>query len=170
MAENKNIDKLKRCININMKFNEKYMLHYFEPEAYVRFSDILSLMRKNKELTIYEHGVIYRAYKHYYTNYYKIRDLQNKEPRLIAQKFIGKKKIRLFIMNRDGNKCLKCFRTDKLQLDHIMPISRNGKNTLSNLQTLCNSCNSIKRDSYADYRSGSRQINYIRHGKGITLF
>jgi len=160
-----NIEKIKNCINVNIKFNSKYCLQYFEPEAYKRISDILSLMRINKELTLEEHETLSNIFKHNYKNYYKIKDLNNKEPRLIAQKFIGKKKVRLFIFNRDGNKCLKCLKKEKLQLDHIIPISKGGKNILSNLQTLCNSCNSIKRDSFSDYRTGSRQINYKKYGR-----
>ena len=172
MAENKKEIEyaLKVIFNPAYRINDTYKLTYLTPESYIIVSRSLSVLRKHKALTEIEHDIASFTFKHNYLNFYKIRDLNNAQPRLIAQKFIGKKKIRFFILNRDGNKCLKCFRTDKLQLDHIIPISKEGKNELSNLQTLCNSCNSIKRDSYADYRSGARQINYRKHGKGITLF
>lgn len=151
-----NFNKLLRLIEVNVRFNDKYALQYYEPSAYNRISELISLMRKNKELTLEEHYAISNSQKHFYLNYYKIKNLNDAEPRIIAQKFIGKKKIRTFIFNRDKNKCLKCGKKTNLQIDHINPISKGGENKLSNLQTLCNSCNSIKRDNYKDYRHGSR--------------
>jgi 5-methylcytosine-specific restriction enzyme A len=152
--EEKDIEfaKLKNIVSVNIKFNSRYGLQYFTPEAYERFSEQLSFCRKNKVLDQHQHSNIYSYYKHNYQNYFKIRDLENAEPRKIAQQFIGKKKIRLFILNRDKNKCLKCGSEHRLQLDHIVPISKGGENKISNLQTLCGSCNSKKRDNYKDYR------------------
>lgn len=161
-----NLDKLLKMIEVNSKFNQTYKLQYFEPTAYNRICELLSLMRRNKEFEDpCGHRILSDVFKHNYRNYFKIKHLESLEPRKIAQKFIGKKNVRLFILNRDNNKCLKCSKTNKLQLDHIIPISKEGKNILSNLQTLCNSCNSKKRDVYADYRIGSRQINYKRYGR-----
>ncbi len=51
---------------------------------------------------------------------------------------------RLFIFNRDGNKCLKCGATENLTIDHTVAVCRGGGNEFSNLQTLCRSCNSGK--------------------------
>lgn len=48
--------------------------------------------------------------------------------------------------------CLKCERKDKLTIDHIIPISKNGSNHISNLQTLCEKCNSKKSNNIIDYR------------------
>ena len=158
MAEN--LEKLKVAVEVNLRFNDKYGLQYFEPDAYNRISGIISLMRKNKEIDLRERHIIAEMYHHLYRNYYKIKDLENAEPRKIAQQFIGRKKIRLFIIKRDGNKCLKCKSDLKLQLDHIIPISKGGQNRLSNLQTLCNSCNSKKRDTYHDYRNNNLKKSY----------
>lgn len=151
-----NFEKLIKSIEVNIRFNDKYCLQYYEPSAYNRISELISLMRKNKELSIEEHYTISKVQKHFYLNYFKIKNLNEAQPRIIAQKFIGKKKIRIFIFNRDKHQCLKCNKKTKLQIDHINPISKGGENKLSNLQTLCNSCNSIKRDNFKDYRNGSR--------------
>lgn len=151
-----NFTKLLNTITVNIRFNDKYKLQYYEPSAYNRICEILSLIRKNKELNPDELYTISKVQKHFYLNFYKIKNLNDEEPRLIAQRFIGKKKIRNFIFKRDNYKCLKCGKSEKLQLDHINPISKGGENKISNLQTLCNSCNSIKRDTYKDYRNGTR--------------
>jgi hypothetical protein len=146
-----NYNRLIKEIEVNIKFNDKYGLQYYEPQPYNCILEIVSLIRKNKELDMYEIDTIKRILKHNANNYYKIKELESKEPRVIAQKFIGKKKIRQFIFNRD-KKCLKCGSENKLQIDHITPISKGGENKISNLQTLCATCNSKKRDNFKDYR------------------
>lgn len=53
--------------------------------------------------------------------------------------------MRFAIYNRDGYRCCKCGRkTDDLEIDHIMPISKGGKTHPDNLQTLCKRCNMEK--------------------------
>lgn len=41
----------------------------------------------------------------------------------------------------DESCCVKCGSIDKLQLDHIIPTTKGGKNERTNLQILCRSCN-----------------------------
>lgn len=54
-----------------------------------------------------------------------------------------------------GNKCLCCGRSDvKMTIDHIIPIFKNGKNVIENVQPLCHSCNSRKHTNTTDYRNG----------------
>jgi len=49
------------------------------------------------------------------------------------------------ILKRDGFQCKLCGRTAdegaKLEVDHITPVSKGGKTTENNLQTLCRECN-----------------------------
>jgi 5-methylcytosine-specific restriction endonuclease McrA len=57
------------------------------------------------------------------------------------------------IKNKYGNKCLRCGRTNlKLTMDHVVPISLNGRHEYDNIQPLCGSCNSIKHNKHIDYR------------------
>lgn len=54
---------------------------------------------------------------------------------------------RVNVILRDNNKCQYCaktFSTDELTLDHIMPKSRGGKNTWTNLVASCKKCNQRK--------------------------
>lgn len=59
-------------------------------------------------------------------------------------------KMRYDVLKRDDFKCQKCGITAKdgakLHVDHIIPVSKGGTTTLSNLQTLCDRCNLGKSD------------------------
>jgi len=50
------------------------------------------------------------------------------------------------VWNRDGGKCVKCGSNEKLEFDHIIPISKGGANTYRNIQLLCEKCNREKSD------------------------
>lgn len=60
--------------------------------------------------------------------------------------------LRFLTFSRDEFTCKYCGRTPledkvKLQCDHIVPVSRGGKDVLSNLITACEDCNQGKTDS-----------------------
>ncbi len=52
--------------------------------------------------------------------------------------------MRAAVLMRDGGRCRKCRRAIKLEMDHIVPVSKGGKTEESNLQTLCQPCNRAK--------------------------
>lgn len=60
--------------------------------------------------------------------------------------------LRYDVMKRDGFRCVLCGASQidgvKLHVDHIKPIAKGGKTEMSNLRTLCDRCNSGKRDKY----------------------
>lgn len=62
--------------------------------------------------------------------------------------------LRYDIMKRDGFRCVLCGAKASdgitLHVDHIIPIAKGGKTEWDNLRTLCDRCNSGKRDKY-DY-------------------
>jgi hypothetical protein len=55
-------------------------------------------------------------------------------PRSLAEK----------VFERDGRKCLRCGRDHDLTVDHIFPQCMGGTHAISNLRTLCRSCNSAR--------------------------
>lgn len=64
-------------------------------------------------------------------------------------------KMRFSIYARDGHRCCKCGISDRyalLEIDHIIPISKGGKSTYDNLQTLCHKCNKEKGDTHIKYQ------------------
>lgn len=138
------------------KINDNYGLVYLDKDTYELLFHSLFILRKEGEIDRRSFQIIKSIFYHHYKNSIKIKELDAKQPRIVAQKFIGRDKIRTFIFRRDGYKCLKCDTTDNLTIDHINPIIRGGDNILSNLQTLCKSCNSAKGATYKDYRNGAR--------------
>ena len=61
-------------------------------------------------------------------------------------------KLRWEVWKKDNFTCLKCGSRDNLVADHIIPESKGGKMEISNLQTLCQKCNSKKGLKNMDYR------------------
>lgn len=60
-------------------------------------------------------------------------------------------RMRFAIYERDNYRCRKCGRkTNDLEIDHIIPISKGGKSTFENLQTLCHRCNYEKGSNIED--------------------
>ena len=58
-------------------------------------------------------------------------------------------KLRFAVYERDGYRCRRCGVSERyatLEVDHIIPISKGGKSTYENLQTLCSRCNYQKGD------------------------
>ena len=47
---------------------------------------------------------------------------------------------RIKALSRDGNQCRLCGSTNNLIVHHIIPRTRGGDNTLTNLITLCRKC------------------------------
>lgn len=63
--------------------------------------------------------------------------------------------LRYDVLKRDGFRCVLCGASAddgvKLHIDHIIPVSKGGQTTMGNLRTLCDRCNTGKRDKYDPY-------------------
>lgn len=60
--------------------------------------------------------------------------------------------IRRKVLKRDAFTCQKCGSKDRVEVDHKVPRSLGGPNTLENLQALCHRCNCLKGSSLEDAR------------------
>lgn len=56
------------------------------------------------------------------------------------------KELRKKVLEKYKHECVKCGATEKLEIDHIHPVSKKGLNEFSNLQVLCKTCNIRKSD------------------------
>lgn len=57
------------------------------------------------------------------------------------------------LCKRYGNKCLCCGqKVDKLTMDHVVPRSDGGADSIENIQPLCRSCNELKGTQIIDFR------------------
>ncbi|WP_193197136.1 HNH endonuclease [Nostoc sp. MG11] len=62
--------------------------------------------------------------------------------------------VRKYVFQRDKYQCQSCGKTTletDLTIDHIIPLAQGGQNDISNLQTLCFTCNQQKTDK-TDHR------------------
>lgn len=132
-------------------FSNTHNFQYCTAETWNKVQNIFSQMRREKILTGDDYHSMLCFYKEAYKNGITYKNFLDNEPRRIAQRYINKKEVREFIFNRD-KVCLCCGGIDKLSIDHIVPVAKNGANDLSNLQLLCKSCNSRKCDKIIDYR------------------
>lgn len=51
-----------------------------------------------------------------------------------------------------GNRCLACGQVGGVLPDHVIPLSRGGRNDIGNIQSLCEPCNNSKGSKIIDYR------------------
>jgi hypothetical protein len=54
------------------------------------------------------------------------------------------KSVKMYVWQRDGGRCVECGSKERLEYDHIIPVSKGGSNTDRNLQLLCERCNRSK--------------------------
>ncbi len=52
--------------------------------------------------------------------------------------------VRIAVWRRDEGKCAQCGNREKLEYDHIVPVSKGGSNTVRNIELLCETCNRKK--------------------------
>ena len=66
------------------------------------------------------------------------------------------------VFKQAKSRCLLCLASDKaLEVDHIIPLNRGGSNDRNNMQALCYTCNSSKRDTdTADLRGIAESYKY----------
>ena len=78
---------------------------------------------------------------------YRPRKIEPRRDRTVSLR------LRMDVLKRDGYRCVKCGasaaedKSVRLEVDHIVPVARDGRSTMENLQTLCWLCNQGKKDN-----------------------
>jgi 5-methylcytosine-specific restriction endonuclease McrA len=54
--------------------------------------------------------------------------------------------VKMYVWQRDGGRCVECGSNERLEYDHIIPVSKGGSNTERNVQLLCEHCNREKHN------------------------
>lgn len=65
------------------------------------------------------------------------KELSRSRPRIPEQ-------VRIEVWRRDGGKCAGCGSRERLEYDHIVPVSKGGSTTTRNIELLCENCNRDK--------------------------
>lgn len=116
---------------------KQYMKEYF----YKNRQKHIEQSRKWAQNNIDKRLVISQKYRVNHRDRIVIAESKRKqavvEGDLTTEQWIGIKSVH-------NQKCAICKKETKLTLDHIIPLSKGGKHTASNIQPLCKSCNSRK--------------------------
>src|SRR5206468_2275324 len=52
--------------------------------------------------------------------------------------------VRIAVWRRDNGRCVRCGSRERLEYDHIIPVSNGGGNSVRNIELLCEACNRSK--------------------------
>lgn len=139
-------------IGMSLKKYNKYQNEIYEAEKMKRtyqFKVLICINYSSKK------GKVRKSKSHiYYQDEFmkimkKYREIQNtQEINQISSRIERARmsdSIRYDVLRRDNYKCAICGKGNrdgvKLEVDHIIPVSKGGKTEMSNLQTLCERCN-----------------------------
>jgi len=101
------------------------------------------LRNKESDVLLMKHYVLRRE-RHYERVRREVEALENMETLQDISREPIAEAVRLFVWQRDGGQCVKCGSRERLEFDHIIPLSAGGSNTERNVQLLCESCNRAK--------------------------
>lgn len=73
-------------------------------------------------------------------------ETENDESKATPDRYVPSA-VKLSVWRRDHGKCVECGSNEKLEYDHIIPVSKGGSNTERNIQLLCEKCNRKKSAS-----------------------
>lgn len=98
---------------------------------------------RNTEVMLIKHFVLRRE-RQYDRIRREVEALENVERLETVSREPIPDSVRLFVWQRDKGQCVKCGSRERLEFDHIIPVSAGGSSTERNVQLLCETCNRSK--------------------------
>lgn len=114
------------------EYHKKYRDNYYKTEAYQQASRKYQQSEKWRKMT-------------------QKRDAQRRALEANAPGFFTQDEWEALCAKKNYC-CLACGKKGKLTIDHVIPLSEGGINSIDNIQPLCKSCNSRKGAQTIDYR------------------
>jgi len=138
------------------KYNEKRKLKYQQDKSYyIKYYEAnkLEISRKRK-LKYYQNNELEKTKEYYRTDNGRETSKMNSRKRRARKRnlnFWTKEMTQRWWWMLDATEgyCPNCgnyFGIDKLQMDHIIPLSKNGIHHINNVQALCQHCNCSKNN------------------------
>lgn len=143
----KNI-KIKQCVEEGLKTKEEKR----KSEGQIRINP--ELLNKLVELFNYDIDTLTKNIEKVLTKEFLIDNLTTEELKSILKRSNLNTGTRYAVLERAGFKCQCCGEKPgkenniTLHIDHIIPFSIGGKDTIDNLQVLCNKCNASKGNRF----------------------
>lgn len=68
-------------------------------------------------------------------------------------------RLRQRVLDRDGNRCVQCGATERLEADHVHELQDGGTDDIWNLSTLCKTCHDRKTAAMRKRRAEAKKSN-----------
>lgn len=75
------------------------------------------------------------------------------------------------IINDFGNRCAYCRKAGQMTIDHVVPLSRGGRHSISNLVPACRSCNKQKGSlTISEWRLAPHLKSKVKNPQGLCWY
>lgn len=130
--------------------------HAVSPDQYKELEESIARIRKYKIWSAITIGGERGKLRELRIIWYRINKSEIEKRRIKASTYTAKIRIKNKVFALHGKFCLKCGAKENISLDHVIPVSKKGKDSVDNLQPLCGSCNSRKGVNVTDYRKNKQ--------------
>lgn len=183
LAQSYGISEERTLYIINEEEEKKYCRKYYQEnkERIDRYSKEYSMANREKLKAYRAKG----KHRNYCREYDKMWSRKNRRKKTVIENRRRARKISAignyttediqFLFQIQQGKCICCgekislTQKNGLHVDHVVPLSKDGDNDVSNLQLLCPFCNHSKHAKTKDYRTKTQKRKIAKYQQ-ITLF
>ena len=128
---------------------KKTKKHFCSTNCYSKYREKLDFNKSNAYKGVRKLGESKQVYHRNYCKNHPDRIAHLKARRYARKRnAIGSHTLKEWelLKNKFNNRCAICNKEKPLTVDHIIPLSKDGTDYISNIQPLCRNCNSKKND------------------------